>query len=87
MKKQGRKPVLIACDLYRPAAIEQLVTLGKQLDVPVHAPPADEKNVNRVAIAGSEWARENHADVEIYDTAGRQELDEPLIEEVKALRM
>jgi signal recognition particle subunit SRP54 len=86
LKKQGRNPVLIACDLYRPAAIEQLVTLGKQLDVPVHAPPADEKNVNRVAIAGSEWARENHADVEIYDTAGRQELDEPLIEEVKALR-
>jgi signal recognition particle subunit SRP54 len=86
LKKQGRKPVLIACDLYRPAAIEQLVTLGKQLEVPVHAPPAEEKNVNRVATAGAEWARENHADVEIYDTAGRQEIDEPLIAEVKALR-
>jgi signal recognition particle subunit SRP54 len=86
LKKQGRKPVLIACDLYRPAAIEQLVTLGKQIEVPVHAPSAEEKNVNRVATAGSEWARENHADVEIYDTAGRQEIDEPLIAEVKALR-
>jgi signal recognition particle subunit SRP54 len=86
LKKQGRKPVLIACDLFRPAAIDQLVTLGKQVDVPVHAPSGDEKNVNRVAAAGQAWAQENSADVEIYDTAGRQEIDEPLIEEIKALR-
>src|ERR1035437_3906522 len=73
LKKQGRKPALIACDLYRPAAIEQLVTLGKQVEVPVYAPDASEKNVNRVAAAGIIWAGEQSADVEIFDTAGRQE--------------
>src|SRR5438874_10507265 len=52
LKKQGRRPVLIACDLYRPAAIEQLVTLGGQVEVPVYAPAVTEKNVNRVAAAG-----------------------------------
>jgi signal recognition particle subunit SRP54 len=72
--------------LYRPAAIEQLVTLGRQVDVPVFAPELTEKNVNRVAAAGIKWADEQLADVEIFDTAGRQEIDEPLIEEVKALR-
>ena len=86
LKKQGRKPALIACDLYRPAAIEQLSTLGKQIEVPVHAPSTDEKNVIRAATAGMEWAKANHADVEIYDTAGRQEIDQALIEEIKALR-
>ena len=86
LKKQGRRPALVACDLYRPAAIEQLVTLGKQVEVPVYAPEAAEKNVNRVAAAGIAWAEEQSADVEIFDTAGRQEIDEPLIAEVKALR-
>ena len=86
LKKQGRKPALIACDLYRPAAIEQLVTLGQQVEVPVYAPEAAEKNVNRVAAAGIAWANEQSADVEIFDTAGRQEIDEPLIQEVKSLR-
>src|SRR5213594_5224431 len=47
LKKQGRTPVLIACDLQRPAAIEQLVTLGKQIDVPVFTPARGEKNVER----------------------------------------
>ncbi len=86
LKKQGQRPVLIACDLYRPAAVEQLVTLGKQIDVPVFAPAAGETEVNRAATAGMAWAKESQADVEIYDTAGRQEIDEPLIEEIKALR-
>ena len=86
LKKQGRSPVLIACDLYRPAAIEQLATLGRQVDVPVYAPDLAEKNVNRVAAAGIAWAEQQSANVEIFDTAGRQEIDEPLIEEVKALR-
>src|SRR6476620_2914532 len=58
LKKQGHHPVLIACDLYRPAAIEQLVTLGKQIDVPVFAPAPEEKNVNRAATAGMNWAKE-----------------------------
>jgi signal recognition particle subunit SRP54 len=86
LKKQGRSPALIACDLFRPAAIEQLVTLGGQVEVPVYAPDAKEKNVMRVAAAGLEWAEAQSADVAIFDTAGRQEIDEPLIEEVRALR-
>jgi signal recognition particle subunit SRP54 len=86
LKKQGRKPALIACDLYRPAAIEQLVTLGREVEVPVFAPAAGEKDVNRTAAAGINWANEQGSDVEIFDTAGRQEIDEPLIAEVKALR-
>ncbi len=86
LKKLGRTPVLVACDLYRPAAIEQLVTLGRQVEVPVYAPDASEKSVNRVAAAGIAWAESQLANVEIFDTAGRQEIDEPLIEEAKALR-
>src|SRR3954463_14813517 len=70
LKKQGRKPALVACDLYRPAAIEQLVTLGQQVEVPVFAPPTGEKDVNRAAAAGIAWADEQAADVEIFDTAG-----------------
>ena len=52
LKKQGRVPVLVACDLYRPAAIQQLVTLGQQVEVPVYAPAEGEKDVRRVATAG-----------------------------------
>src|SRR5437773_8746612 len=51
LKKQGHAPALIPCDLHRPAAIEQLVTLGKQIDVPVYAPDPNEKNVQRAAAA------------------------------------
>jgi signal recognition particle subunit SRP54 len=86
LKKQGRAPVLIACDLQRPAAIEQLATLGRQIDVPVYIPPSDEKEVVRSAIASLSWAESQTQDVEIFDTAGRQELDQPLIEELKRLR-
>ena len=86
LKKQGAVPVLIACDLQRPAAIEQLVTLGGQIEVPVYAPDLSEKNVRRAAAAGVEWAERQSANIEIFDTAGRQEIDQPLIEEIKALR-
>src|SRR5881296_3253702 len=51
LKKQGRMPLLVACDLQRPAAIEQLATLGKQIDVPVHVPNPGEKNVQHAAAA------------------------------------
>src|SRR5499433_1200441 len=51
LKKQGRMPSLVACDLQRPAAIEQLATLGKQIDVPVHVPERSEKSVQAVAAA------------------------------------
>src|SRR5437660_12289544 len=55
LKKQGRAPVLVACDLQRPAAIEQLATLGNQIDVPVFKPDAAEKNVQRAAAAALDW--------------------------------
>ena len=88
LKKQGRESVLVACDLQRPAAIEQLATLGKEIEVPVHTPDLNEKNVQRAAAA----ALESLAFVEptmgqaIFDTAGRQEIDAALIEELKQLK-
>jgi signal recognition particle subunit SRP54 len=86
LKKQGRNPLLIACDLHRPAAIEQLATLGKQVDVPVYTPAPDEKDVKRVAKASLDWAAEQGGNVQIFDTAGRQEIDTALIEEIKQLK-
>src|SRR5262249_24537861 len=87
LKKQGRMPSLVACDLQRPAAIEQVATLGKQIDVPVHVPEAGEKNVQRVAAAALDRARLPGAPtVQIFDTAGRQEIDEALMHELKALK-
>jgi signal recognition particle subunit SRP54 len=86
LKKQGRQPLLIAADLHRPAAIEQLATLGRQVDVPVFKPSSDEKNVVRSAGAALEWAKTQTGNVQIFDTAGRQEIDEVLIEEIKQLK-
>src|SRR5438105_3791421 len=65
LKKQGRAPVLVACDLQRPAAIEQLATLGKQIDVPVFVPDQNEKNVQRAAAAALGWQDRQTAQVEI----------------------
>ena len=75
---------MIACDLHRPAAIEQLATLGRQVNVPVYAPPLEEKDVVRSAMNAVKWLGETPHNVEIYDTAGRQEIDEALIEESSA---
>ncbi len=86
LKKQGKAPALIACDLYRPAAIEQLATLGRQINVPVFTPPAGEKDVMVAARQALTWLGETPHNVEIYDTAGRQEIDEALIAEVKRLK-
>ena len=104
LKKQGRMPLLVACDLQRPAAIEQLATLGNQIDVPVHIPNPGEKDVQRVAAAalgksGGRNSGDGLADValspglagarpsiSIFDTAGRQEIDEALMDELKALK-
>ncbi len=82
LKKQGRTPVLIACDLQRPAAIEQLATLGKQIDVHVFTPGAGEKNVERAAADASSRARSAGT----LDTAGRQEIDETLVQELIRLK-
>ena len=86
LKNQGKAPLLIACDLHRPAAIEQLATLAGQVGVPIFTPPAGEKDVLKVAKLALEWTKEQPGNVQIYDTAGRQEIDEALIAEIKALR-
>jgi signal recognition particle subunit SRP54 len=86
LKKQGRHPLLMACDLYRPAAIEQLATLGTQIKVPVFRPEPGEKDVLKVAQQAAEWAKTQAGNVQIYDTAGRQEVDESLLEEVRRVK-
>lgn len=85
LKNEGRRPVLVACDLIRPAAIEQLATLGAQIDVPVFKPEPGEKDVLSVARRALDWATREGATVTIFDTAGRQEVDEALIQELKDL--
>jgi signal recognition particle subunit SRP54 len=87
LKKQGRMPSLVACDLQRPAAIEQLATLGRQIDVPVRVPNPGEKNVQNAAAAALEATRTAMAaNVQIFDTAGRQEIDDALMDELTALK-
>ena len=86
LRKQGKAPALIACDLYRPAAIEQLATLGRQLSVPVFTPPAGEKDVLVAVKLALAWLAQTPHNVAIFDTAGRQEIDEALIAEVKKLK-
>ena len=86
LKKQGRSPNLIALDLERPAAIDQLATLGKQVDVPVFKPDPNEKNVQRAAAAALEWHNRAGGNIDIFDTAGRQEVDVALIEELQHLK-
>lgn len=86
LKGQGRTPLLIACDLHRPAAIAQLATLGEQVGVPVFQPQAGETDVLRVGKDASAWCEAQSGNVQIYDTAGRQEIDEPLVQELKRLK-
>ena len=86
LKKNGRTPVLIACDLQRPAAVDQLATLAEQIGVPMYRPAAGEKNVLRVVKDGMAWAKEQGHNVEIYDTAGRQDLDDGLIDELRKVK-
>ncbi len=85
LKKEGRRPLLVACDLYRPAAVEQLQTLGSQIEVPVFAPESGETNMIDVARRAIRYGEEMGATVLIFDTAGRQEIDEKLIKELKLL--
>lgn len=85
LRKEGRRPLLIACDLYRPAAVDQLVTLGKQIDIPVFQPEKGETDVVKVAKAALKWAQDQGGTALIFDTAGRQEVDDELISELKSL--
>lgn len=85
LKKEGRAPAMVAADVYRPAAVDQLITLGRKLDVPVIAKPG-ETDVLQIARAALDFARENHRQVLLFDTAGRLHIDEPLVEELVRLR-
>ena len=84
LKKDGKRPVLIAADVYRPAAIDQLVTLAGRVGVPVYAPGADVDPVD-IARDGVAFAREK-GDVAIIDTAGRLHVDDELMEELVRMR-
>ncbi|MFO1486487.1 MAG: signal recognition particle protein [Verrucomicrobiaceae bacterium] len=86
LKKQGRRPLLLALDLYRPAAIKQLQVLGQQLGVPVFAPAEGETDPVKAARASLEWLKQQGAGIAIFDTAGRQDLDEELLAELKKVR-
>lgn len=85
LRKQGLRPALLACDVYRPAAIDQLEILGKQIDIPVYA-DRNLKDVPRLGANLEKIALENGANVLIFDTAGRLQIDTELIEEIKKLR-
>jgi len=84
LKNDGRKPALVAADLQRPAAIDQLIQLGAQVGVPVYAD--ERKDPVRAVRDGIERAKADGRDVVILDTAGRLHVDEPLMEELAAVR-
>lgn len=84
-KKEGRRPLLVAADLQRPAAIEQLVTLGKQINIPVfHS--RDEKNPVNLCLEALKKARLDAQDIVILDTAGRLHIDNSLMEELREIK-
>lgn len=85
IKKQGKKPLLVACDVYRPAAIKQLQVVGKQLDIPVYSNETT-KDVSLIAKQAMSVAISKLNDVVILDTAGRLQIDEALMQELKDLK-
>lgn len=85
LRKQGRRPLLVACDVYRPAAIKQLQVLGKQLDIPVFT-MGDQTSPVDIARAAREHAHNYGNDVVILDTAGRLHIDEELMSELEAVK-
>lgn len=84
-KKQGKKPLLVACDVYRPAAIRQLEILGEKLDIPVYAPGDKEKPV-KIAKEALKLAEKQGYDMVFIDTAGRLHIDEVLMGELQEIR-
>jgi signal recognition particle subunit SRP54 len=85
LHKQARTPLLVAADVYRPAAMEQLETLGRQLDLPVFVRKG-ETDVLKIAREALVFAKENNRNTLIFDTAGRLQIDEPLVRELVRLR-
>src|SRR5881296_500922 len=85
LQKQGRAPLLVAADVYRPAAMDRLETLGQRLQLPVFL-LRGETDVLKIARAALDFARANHRNPLIFDTAGRLQIDEPLVQELVHLR-
>lgn len=84
LKSRGRSPALAACDVYRPAAIDQLKTLGEQIEIPVYS--SDIKDPLKIAKEAAEYCRKNLKDTLIVDTAGRLAIDEQMMQEVESLK-
>jgi signal recognition particle subunit SRP54 len=85
LQRQGRQPLLVAADVNRPAAMDQLETLGKQLELPVFV-KRGETDVLKIAREALDFARANNRNILIFDTAGRLQIDEPLVQELVHLR-
>src|SRR5580692_5284115 len=85
LQKQGRQPLLVAADVYRPAAMDQLETLGKQIEIPVFL-KRGETDVSKIAREALDYAKAQNRNVLIFDTAGRLQIDEPLVQELVRLR-
>ncbi|MBA2679394.1 MAG: signal recognition particle protein, partial [Ktedonobacteraceae bacterium] len=85
LRKQGQRPLLVAADMYRPAAVNQLKTLGKQLNIPVYSEPMGADPVN-ISVNSVDYAREHANSVIILDTAGRLNIDERMMNEVITIR-
>lgn len=86
LAKQGRRPLLVACDLHRPAAMDQLETLGREIQVPVFRPEAGATDLIAVANQALEWAKTQNGSAILFDTAGRQEIDDVLVAELARLQ-
>ncbi|ANY69699.1 signal recognition particle protein [Paenibacillus sp. BIHB 4019] len=84
LQKSNHKPLLVACDIYRPAAIKQLQVLGEQINAPVFS-LGDQASPVEIAKQGLQHAKENHNDYVIIDTAGRLHIDETLMDELKQI--
>lgn len=83
--ERGKRPLLVACDVYRPAAIDQLKVLGEQINVPVYTEP-DSKNPVEIAKNAIQYAKAHNNDLVIVDTAGRLAVDEEMMNEIEAIK-
>ena len=83
--EKGKRPLLVACDVYRPAAIDQLKVLGEQINVPVYTEP-DSKNPVEIAKNAIQYAKAHNNDLVIVDTAGRLAVDEEMMNEIEAIK-
>jgi signal recognition particle subunit SRP54 len=83
LKRKGKNPLLVAADIYRPAAVEQLIQLGNQINIPVFFEDTDAVSIAKNSV---EYARQNYKDTVIIDTAGRMHIDERMMEEVERIK-